>query len=143
MSDSEDSDNSNVDKNKRKFSRVEENRLNDSLRKGKPLQATYITVAEDDGNIKHLPINKDNHVFSNNPAILDSLKILGDIEENSAVSQPYQRYRKFFLIAKQNYPNSLVIDQNTAQKFIFLAQQKAPVELLKHLKSLTNFGIRI
>ena len=96
MSDSEDSDNSNVDKNKRKFSRVEENRLNDSLRKGKPLQATYITVAEDDGNIKHLPINKDNHVFSNNPAILDSLKILGDIEENSAVSQPYQRYRKFF-----------------------------------------------
>ena len=106
MSDSEDSDNSNVDKNKRKFSRVEENRLNDSLRKGKPLQATYITVAEDDGNIKHLPINKDNHVFSNNPAILDSLKILGDIEENSAVSQPYQRYRKFFLIAEQNYPNT-------------------------------------
>ena len=100
MSDSEDSDNSSVDKNKRKFSRAEENRLNDSLRKGKPLQATYITVAEDDGNIKHLPISKDNHVFSNNPAILDSLKILGDIEENS-VSQPYQRYKVY--LQNKNY----------------------------------------
>ena len=77
MSDSDDSDASFKAKG-RKFSRQEENHLNDSLRK-KPLKTAYITVEEEDGNIRHLPVSVDDGDLSNKQPILNSLAILGDL----------------------------------------------------------------
>ena len=79
MSDSEDSDNSFTNKKNAGFKRGrEENSLNDSLRK-KPLQTTYVTVEEEDGSIRHLPVSVQDDEFTNKQPILNSLAILGDI----------------------------------------------------------------
>ena len=77
MSDSEDSDTS-VTNKKNAFKRREENSLNDSLRK-KLLQTTYVTVEEEDGSIRHLPVSVQDDEFTNKQPILNSLALLGDI----------------------------------------------------------------